>query len=147
MTEAARSSQKVSLVEALRSKGFTVSLGANDSLRVGPKKKLTLPVQEWIRKARPLIIEELQAEPLNSVAEVVELARQELNPTGIEYDPHPVPPAPPGRDPMVHKEGSKVGWDKVAFYLHPLECECPDCVFPEPKYARPWKPSGSDGAA
>jgi hypothetical protein len=147
MTEAARNAQGVLLVAALRSKGFTVRLGADDTLRVGPEKKLTLSIQEWIRKAQLLLIEELQDEPLESVAEVVELVRYKLNPTGIEYDPHPVPPAPPGRDPMVHKEGDKVGWDKVAFYYHPLECKCPDCIFPEPKYARPWKPSGNDGAA
>jgi hypothetical protein len=92
----------------LRSKGFSVNLSVDGKLFVGPKKKLTLPLQEWIRKAHPLIVEELQAEPLESVAEVVELARHMLNPTGIEYDPHPVPPAPPGRDPLVQRGGDKV---------------------------------------
>jgi hypothetical protein len=108
MTEAARNAQGVSLVAALRSKGFTVRLDADDGLRVGPESKLTLPVQEWIRKAQPLLIEELQAEPLESVTEVVELTRQKLNPTGIEYDPHPVSPAPRGRDPMAQRTGGKV---------------------------------------
>ena len=108
MTEAAQNAQGVSLIAALRSKGFTVRLGDGDTLRVGPESKLTLPVQEWIRKAQPLLIEELQAESLEAVAEVVELARHKLNPTGIEYDPHPVSPAPRGRDPIAQRTGDKV---------------------------------------
>jgi hypothetical protein len=108
MTEAAQNAQGVSLVTALRSKGFTARLHDGDTLRVGPESKLTLPVQEWIRKAGPLLIEELQAEPLESVAEVVELARHKLNPTDIEYDPHPVSSAPRGRDPMAQRTGDKV---------------------------------------
>ena len=111
MTEAAQNPQDVSLVEALRSKGFTVRLDNNDTLRVGPEGKLTLPLQAWIRKAQPLIIEDLQAEPLESVAEVVELARYKLNPTGIEYDPHPVSSAPRGRDPLA-----KHNTDKARFF-------------------------------
>ena len=121
MTEAAQNAQGVSLIAALRSKGFTVRLGDGDTLRVGPESKLTLPVQEWIRKAQPLLIEELhawtgvaQANECGAGAfeelelQVVELARHKLNPTGIEYDPHPVSPAPRGRDPIAQRTGDKV---------------------------------------
>jgi hypothetical protein len=26
---------------------------------------------------------------------------------------------------------------------HPLDCECPMCLYPEPKYARPYAGSGA----
>lgn len=52
-----------------------------------------------------------EEEVIQSVSEVAELARSILNPEGVLYDSPPPRPAPPGRDPLVHR-----GTEKAEFY-------------------------------
>lgn len=47
------------------------------------------------------------ADPIEGVGEVFKMARAILNPTGIDYGPPPVPPAPKGHDPMVKPHAAR----------------------------------------
>lgn len=113
---------------ALREAGI-VFKADGDRLRVAPAAKLTPELVALVREhkeqlARIARFREMadahQADreivgesgpPVESVNEVFEMARAILNPEGIDYGPPPVPPAPPGRDPMA-----KPNTEKAKFY-------------------------------
>lgn len=100
---------------ALREAGI-VFKADGDRLRVAPAAKMTPELIELVREYKEELIgiaraREDTSPPVESAREVFEMARAILNPEGIDYGPPPVPPAPPGRDPMA-----KPNTERAKFY-------------------------------
>jgi hypothetical protein len=59
----------------------------------------------------------------------------------VPLRPRPTPDKPPRAEPaaVVPIRPAPVAED---WRNHPLDCECSDCLYSEPKYARPYAGSG-----
>ena len=100
---------------ALREAGIVFE-ARGDRLRVAPAANMTPELIALVREHKEDLMRiartrEDTSPPVESVNEVFEMARAILNPEGIDYGPPPVPPAPPGRDPMA-----KPNTEKAKFY-------------------------------
>jgi TubC N-terminal docking domain len=104
----------------MQRKGVTV-VAAGDRLRFHPASALTPELVDGLRENKAFILRTLECQevarqdtspPIENADEVLELARARFKlPEEQRLDPT-VPPAPPGRDPMV-----KRGTDKACFFV------------------------------
>lgn len=118
------------VITEVRRRGVVVKV-SDGNLHLRPAKALTPELVEELREHKADILQVLEqaehplscecidcsapapkyAKPIESVGEVLQLARSILNPDGIDHGPPPPPPAPPGCDPMAHPNT-----DKAEFY-------------------------------
>ncbi len=94
------------VVEEVRRRGVKLRVSADgERLEFAPASKVPPELVEQLRQHKPEIMRSLAShEPVvESEAEARDMAHQRFG----EPDPAPVPPLPPGTDPMVHIDSDK----------------------------------------
>lgn len=75
--------------------------------------------------------------------DVEERVVQDYEQPGYDPDEHVPDPEPPEPDNAIPATGARPDFEPDSCLHHPLDCECEGCIYPEPKYATPYRYTAS----